>query len=64
MRAVGWLISSLVTVYERHISFLEIRHRSLLDQLSRLMREYALPENGRIISRANIILTMQDHGFL
>jgi len=63
-RAAGWLISLLLTLYERHINFLEMQNRTLLKQLARLLREYPVPMSGGVIGRANIILTTQNCGFL
>lgn len=62
--AVGWLLSVLLTAYDRHIGSLELQSRGLLKQLARLLSKYSGPESGRIIGRANIILTTQNCGFL
>jgi hypothetical protein len=62
--AVGWLLSVLLTVYDRHISSLELQSRTLLKQLDRLLREYPDSKSGGIIGRANIVLTTQNCGFL
>ena len=63
-QAVGWLLSVLFTLYDRHISAVELHNKSLLKQLALLLREFRIPENGGIIGRANIILTMYNYGFL
>ena len=62
--AVGWLISILFNLCERHISLLAFHNRTLLKQLARLLLEFSLPKTGKIIGRANIILTTQNCGFL
>jgi hypothetical protein len=63
-QAVGWLLSALFVLYNRHISAVELHNKSLLKQLVMLLREYRIPENGSIIGRANIILTMYNYGVL
>jgi hypothetical protein len=63
-QAVGWLLSTLLTVYERHISSLELQSKEKLKQLARLAREYPIAEDGTVIGRANIILTAHNLGFL
>ena len=63
-RAVGWLVSTLLTVYELQIGSLELQNRTLLKQLARLLCEYPLPESGGVIARVNIILTAHNCGFL
>lgn len=63
-RAVGWLLSMLLTLYERHINAFELQNRTLLGQLARLLREYPVPKSGGIIGKSNIILTTQNCGFL
>ena len=64
VQAVGWLTSVLLTVYELHICSLELRCRTLLKQLARLLREYPSPKSGGVIGSANIILTTRSCGFL
>jgi hypothetical protein len=64
VQAVGWLLSTLLTVYEKRIGSIELRNRTLLKQLTRLLREYPIPEIGGVIGRSNIILTTQNCGFL
>jgi len=64
-QAVGWLISTLLTVYDVHIGSIELRGGRLLKQLARLLYEYHFHEcTGRIIGRTNIILTTHNCGFL
>jgi hypothetical protein len=63
-QAVGWLLSALFILYNRHISTVELHNKSLLEQLAVLLREYRIPWNGSIIGRVNIILTMYNYGFL
>jgi hypothetical protein len=64
IRAVGWLISTLLTAYERHISSLKLRNITLQKQLARLLREFKAPESCGILGGVNIILTTQNCGFL
>jgi hypothetical protein len=45
-QAVGWLLSALFIFYSRHISAVELHNKSLLKQLTVLLREYRIPENG------------------
>jgi len=63
-RAVGWLVSTLLIVYELQIGSLELQHRTVLKRLARLLCEYPLPESGGVIARVNIILTAHNCGFL
>jgi hypothetical protein len=65
-QAVGWLISLLLDLYDRHISLLKLQSRTLLKQLARLLREFSktIPKNGNIIGKTNIILTTKNCGFL
>ena len=63
-RAVGWLLSTLLAVFGRHVSMLELRNRGLLGQLGRLVREFPVPEGAWAIGSANIVLTMYKLGFL
>jgi len=63
-QAVGWLISILYAIYERRVSVIELHSKSLLKQLSRIIKEYQAPKNGEVIGMANIILTMYNCGFL
>lgn len=63
-QAVGWLISTLQTVYQQHVSTIIIRNMTLLKQLARLLCEFPVSESGGVISRANIVLTTQNCGFL
>jgi len=62
--AVGWLISILLSVYERHVTLLELQNKTLLKQLARLLREFPAIKTDSIIGKANIILTTQNCGFL
>ena len=62
--AVGWLISLLFTVYEWHISILELQNKELLKQLAQLLQAYSVPASGTIIGKVNIILTRYNCGFL
>ena len=61
--AVGWLLSTLITLHDIHVSTIELRGLALLKQLARLLREYGATGGG-IIGRVNIILTTQNCGFL
>jgi len=63
-QAVGLLLSVLAAVYARHVSSLEMRNRTLLKQLARLLLEFQLSEGGGVIGNANIILTTRNCGFL
>jgi len=63
-RAVGWLVSTLLTAYELHIGSIELRCRTLLKQLTRLLHEYPALESGGILGRVSIILTTHNCGFL
>jgi len=63
-QAVGWLLSTLRTVFEQHISALKLRNKTILEQLARLLKAYSFPKSGSIIGRVNIILTTQNCGFL
>jgi len=63
-QAVGWLVSTLLSVYERHVGSLKLWNLTLLKQLARLLGEYHAPESGGVIGRVNIILTTQNCGFL
>jgi len=62
--AVGWLHSILLNLYERQISLFELQNKTLLKQLARLLREFPKLKIGRVIGRANIVLTTQNCGFL
>jgi len=62
--AVGWLVSILLTVYELQIGSLDLRNRTLLKQLTRLLQKFTCPKSGGIIGRINFILTTQNCGFL
>jgi hypothetical protein len=62
--AIGWLLSILLTLYNRRISLLKLQNMTLLRQLARLLCEFRLPKTGGIISSVNIILTTQNCGFL
>jgi len=63
-QAVGWLLSVLLSLYNRRISLLKLQNMTLLRQLARLLYEFRLPKTGGIIGRVNIILTTQNCGFL
>jgi len=63
-QAAGWLHSILSTVYDAHVGSIELRNRTLMQQLSRLLLEYPAPRSGGILGRANIILTTHNCGFL
>ena len=62
--AVGWLLSVLLSVYEQHITLLELQHKTLLKRLARLLREFPAIKTDSIIGKANIVLTTQNCGFL
>ena len=63
-KAVGWLLSIMLSLYERQISLLELQNRTLLKQLARLLREYPVPKGCGVVGGVNIILTTQNRGFL
>jgi len=63
-RAVGWLLSILLSLYNQRISLLKLQNMTLLKQLARLLNEFRLSKTGGIIGRVNIILTTQNCGFL
>jgi hypothetical protein len=63
-RAAGWLLSILLKLYERQISLLELRNKTILKQLARLLREFPTLKTGGVIGRANTVLTTQNCGFL
>ena len=63
-RAVGWLLSILLSLYNRRISLLKLQNMALLRQLARLLCEFRLPKIGGIIGSVNIILKTQNCGFL
>jgi len=63
-QAVGWLLSILLKLFERHISLLELQNRSLLKQLTRLLNEFHIHKSDSVIGKVNIILTTQNCGFL
>jgi hypothetical protein len=63
-QATGWLLSALLTIFERIVSAVELRNKSLLAQLARLVREYPVPQSDSIICMANIVLTMYNFGFI
>ena len=63
-RAVGWLVSRLITLHDVHIGSIKLRDAALLKQLAMLLREYPASESGGVIGRVNIILTTQNCGFL
>jgi len=56
-RAVGFLLSMLFRVYERHISMLELQNKGLLKQLAHLLQQFPIPGAGTIIGQVNAILT-------
>ena len=62
--AVGWLISMLYSIYDQHISVLELRKEGMLKRLDRLTQRLLPIKTGRIIGRTNIILTNHNHGFV
>jgi len=63
-RAVGWLLSLLLSLYNQRISLLKLQNTTLLKQLARLLCEFRFPKTGGIIGSVNIILTTQNCGFL
>jgi len=63
-QAVGWLLSTLLTVYDQHIGSLKLRDMTLLKQLARLLCEYPASGNGAVIGKVNIVLTTHNCGFL
>jgi len=62
--AVGWMVSTLLTAYEIHISTLKLQNMTLLKQLTRLLREYPASRGGGVIGKVNIVLTTRNCGFL
>jgi len=62
--AVGWLLSKLIALYDKHISILALKNKELLKQLARLVEEFPIVGTGGIIGNANVILTMYNCGFL
>jgi len=63
-QAVGWLLSILSDLYNRHVSSLMLQNRTLLKQLARLLREFPKAKKVSVIGRTNIILTTRNCGFL
>ena len=63
-QAVGWLLSTLLSLYNHRISMLKLQNMTLLKQLALLLCEFQLPKTSGIIGRVNIILTTQNCGFL
>jgi len=63
-QAIGWLLSILLSLYNRRISLIKLQNMSLLKLLARLLYEFNLPKTSGIIGRVNIILTTQNCGFL
>ena len=63
-RAAGWMVSTLLTVYELHIGSIKLRNMALLKQLARLLLEYPATESSGVIGGVNIILTTRNCGFL
>jgi len=64
VKAVGWLVSTLITLRDIHVSSLELANRALLKQLARLLHEYPQLRGDSVIGRTNIILTARNCGFL
>jgi len=62
--AVGWLLSALFELYGQHLRVFELRHKKLLNQLARLLREFPNSNIGSVFSAVNIILTTRNCGFL
>ena len=63
-QAVGWLLSILCLVYERHISTIELQNKGLMKQLERLARELPIPRIATVIGTVNVILTRHNFGYL
>ena len=63
-QAVGWLLSTLYTMYEKHISVIAVQQEGILKQLDRLTERLLACNTKGIIGRANIILTKSNHGFV
>lgn len=63
-RAIGWLFAILLDVYERHMGTLEMRNKSLMYQLERLLWEFPTRQSGTVISRVNRILTGGRYGYI
>ena len=63
-RSVVWLLSILLSLYNRRINLLRLQKMTLLKQLARLLCEFRFPKTGDIIGSINIILTTQNCGFL
>ena len=64
VRAVGWMLSILLKVYERYVSALELYNKGLLKQLSRLLQEIPAHGTAGTFGMVNIILTRYNSGFL
>ena len=62
--AVGWLLSILFEVFNTHIRAFELHKKKLLEQLSRLLREFKNIGGGSVLGTVNIILTTRNCGFL
>jgi hypothetical protein len=63
-RAIGWLLSILLKLYDRQFSLLKLQNKTLLKQLARLLREFPAINTDSVIGKANIIITTQNCGFL
>jgi hypothetical protein len=63
-QAVGWLLSILCTVYERHLSTVKLQNKRLIKQLGLLARELPIPRTDTLIGAVNIILTRHNYGYL
>jgi len=61
--AVGWLLSALFELYNRHLNAIKLQNKKLLELLTRLLREFPIP-GGSLFGRVNIILTTRNCGFL
>jgi len=64
VRAVGYLLSALFTIYERYLSIIELKGKELLKQLARLTREFSDPINESTLGKVNVILSHLNKGFL
>jgi len=61
--AVGWLLSALFELYNRHLNAIKLQNKKLLELLTRLLQEFTIP-GGSLFGRVNIILTTRNCGFL
>jgi transposase-like protein len=63
-RAAGCLVSKLPIGHKAQVGSLDLSGMTPLQQLSRLLREYQMPERSGVIGNVNVILTTRNCGFL